>query len=138
MGLLRTLRNRSEMKQQIEEATIESIRLLFEMEYEAFRNRMLNRDKECIFESAAKIRFYENIHDYIQSEDTLDYETATKINTMTPISELWDTYLSSDYLSVDSFEDISELFEETFTGQKGGVCFFLNVAKETTDRSQCV
>ena len=118
-GLIEKLLDKLRRKADDERTVMNDIAVLFEREYDEFRQEMLSHSKAEIYDDAGKITFYLNIRDYVVYSDELSFDRALKINTDRPMAALWEKYLDTE-LSPDSYDDIEFLFDLTFPTEKGG------------------
>ena len=122
MGLLTKIIDSVQKRNEERKQLVNDVVVRFEAEYSEFKEVTMRLTKADIYDAASEIRFYEAIRDYAVYGDEIDYETASAINTEKPIAALWNEYLDSESLSVDSYEDIRILFEETFPLTGGEIC----------------
>lgn len=114
MGILAKIIDSVQKRIEERRQLVNDVIVRFEAEYSEFKEVTIRLSKSDIFDAASEIRFYETIRDYAVYGDEIDYETASAINTEKPIAALWNKYLDREALSIDSYEDIRILFEETF------------------------
>ena len=81
-------------------------------EYVKFKEDLLARDKEEIFDNYMRIYFYNNVIDYVNSEDFIIPETLADriLNTDEGFDWLYSEFLDREYASVDCFESIDAFF----------------------------
>ena len=103
------------MKQRIsrKKDCIEDIKQLTEKiidEYKMFWYEMMEKDKNEIFESCNKIKFYSCVSEYFEWEENIDkkYVEALK-NIIHPLGALWQYYLDHEYIRASTWDDIDEL-----------------------------
>lgn len=99
---------RNELKQKINE------------EYEVFKNYILEKPKEEIFNRSAEIDFKTNIKEYLTNDDTEIGETALENLSLIDgsiLDELYGVYIESDtyYTYDDICEEIVELFDTDYS-----------------------
>lgn len=83
-----------------------------EQEYQLFRYQMLSRTKKEIYESCAKIHFYECCHEYfLYQEDIVAEFFEIAVQRKGIYQELWNLYLKYEYLEVDTWEQIEEMLK---------------------------
>lgn len=88
----------------------------FEKEYEDFKKEMLSKSKEEIYGSFYKIRFYENMNDFIFSLKeikTVIYgaRTAEKVLSKYTLEELYDIFIDMEEVSIGGYAKIIEFLE---------------------------
>ena len=96
-------------KRRMEERRQEQLWEMVEAEYAAFRQEMLQRSKEEIFDAAWKINFYERMLNYFQEEELPMEMTEELLEQEVPIGFLFGIYLKTEGISTETFEDIYEL-----------------------------
>lgn len=99
---------RNELKQKINE------------EYEVFKNYILEKPKEEIFNRSAEIDFKTNIKEYLTNDDTEIGDTALENLSLIDgsiLDELYGVYIESDtyYTYDDICEEIVELFDTDYS-----------------------
>lgn len=114
MGIIRRLIERARRKAEQDQKAADDVVVLFEREYAEFREETMKLPKSYIYDSAGMIRFYNNIREFVLYGDGFDHALIKRINTSKPIAALWNVFIDSDYFTVDSFEEIEDLFRETF------------------------
>ena len=119
MGIFAKLISRLKEKATDERAVVDDAAVLFEKEYDEFRQEMLSLSKAEIYDNAGMIHFFLNVRDAVVYSDELDYEMALKINTDKPIRALWEKYLDTE-LSIENVEEFEYLLDLTFPMEKGG------------------
>ena len=81
-------------------------------EFNAFKNNMLHLSKEAIFDTSFQINFYNELHDFLNAEQTeIDdedfeclYEDRGHI-----LSLLYDYYCENEYACISSLEEIGNM-----------------------------
>lgn len=97
---------REEMEQKIMESVHE--------EFERFKEYELSLERLTIFNSSYQIHFYDEIHEYFTSSDFCDRLSDNNIICLyelddSLISLLYDYYLSSEFVSIDGWDSITNL-----------------------------
>ena len=82
-----------------------------EMEHRLFYMEMLSKGKDEIYHSCNKIHFWECIHEYFDSHETLGLRMPEFNENCGLISSLWELYLKREDLNVDSWSGIEELIK---------------------------
>lgn len=81
-----------------------------ELEYNQFKLEMLSRTPREIYDNCNIIRFYENLYEYCIYNEEISEEFAEIIEKKTHIIyDLYQFYLKSENLSIDSWGEIDEL-----------------------------
>ena len=122
MGLLAKIIDSVQKRNEERNQLVNDVIIRFEAEYSEFKEVTMRLSKSDIYDAASEIRFYEAIRDFAVYGDEIGYETASAINTEKPIAALWNEYTDSEMLSVDSYEDIRIIFENTFPMKGGAIC----------------
>lgn len=86
-----------------------------EKEYEDFKEKMLTKNKEEIYNSFYKIRFFENMHDFLsvleELETVFDLETAIEVLSKNTLEELYDDFIDMEEVSISGYSKIIEFLE---------------------------
>lgn len=83
-----------------------------EQEYQLFRYEMLSRTAKEIYESCAKIHFYECLHEYFLYQENIQEEFLEKAAKRKGIyQELWNLYLKHEHLEVGTWEQIEGMLK---------------------------
>lgn len=101
---------RNGMKEDYVSAVAESV----EREYTNFKTAELQKSKEEIYDDNYKIRFYIEMYEYFtanKENSFLNVNLCKCLINDSPniISELYDYYLSNEYASITTWEDINEM-----------------------------
>lgn len=95
---------------------IDSVRESVEKEYQTFFDTEMSKTKEEIFNNNYMIRFYDELHCFIDSEieNNLRKSDIKALSQDAPhiLSELYAYYLSSEFASIDNYADISVMICE--------------------------
>lgn len=79
-------------------------------EYKLFYYIMLEKDKQEIFQSCNKIKFYSCVSEYFEWKEDIDQKAVEALkDTSHPLAELWQYYLNHEYIEVSTWNDINEL-----------------------------
>ena len=96
-------------KRRMEEIRQEQLLKRVEAEYAAFQQEMLQKPKQEIFEAAWEISFYKRMLNYFQGEELPTEMTEGLLEQELPISFLFGSYLKTEGISTETFEDIYTL-----------------------------
>jgi len=79
-------------------------------EYKLFYYIMLEKDKKEIFESCNKIKFYSCVSEYFEWKEDINQKAVESLKNIShPLEELWQYYLSHEYIAASTWNDIDEL-----------------------------
>lgn len=79
-------------------------------EYRLFYYIMLEKDKKEIFESCNKIKFYSCVSEYFEWKENINQKAVESLKDIShPLAELWQYYLSHEYIAASTWNDIDEL-----------------------------
>ncbi|MEZ3424591.1 MAG: hypothetical protein K1W39_12875 [Lachnospiraceae bacterium] len=79
-------------------------------EYKLFYYSMMEKDKNEIFESCNKIKFYICVSEYFEWKEDIDKKHVEALkNIIHPLEALWQYYLDHEYIRASTWEDIDEL-----------------------------
>lgn len=86
-----------------------------EEEMNQFKLTILRKSKQEIYDANYEIYFYENVYDFLLNFDIGDLYTGNwnecvdELNKRENIiANLWDYYINTEYMSINSYEDISD------------------------------
>lgn len=85
-----------------------------EIEFNEFKDDELEKSKEEIFEDNYKIRFFDEMHEFLISENLLQsYELSVIAKHGTAfISHLYDFYLGSEYAAITNWEEVVDMIAD--------------------------
>jgi len=100
--------------QTLQEALLETV----EREFAEFKESMLRKTKEEIFNDYHIINFYHEIRDFLNGCELDDeqYEALIKDSQDGLFEGLWREYLRNEYASVGSYEDIEDFISDYVDG----------------------
>lgn len=80
-----------------------------EVEYNLFYEEVLSFEKQEILNQLSKIRFYDNMHEYVIYNECIPKEIKKYMNNKVCILDwLWQLYLKYECFSIESWEKITE------------------------------
>jgi len=83
-----------------------------EQEYSLFKFEMLSRTAREIYESCAKIYFYECLHEYFVYQEDVNPEFLREVSGRTGMyQELWELYQTYEHLEVGTWEQIESMLK---------------------------
>lgn len=99
----------------------EIIRKNADTEFKNFKHLELQKSKEEIFKDNYKIRFFDEVHDFLICKTDLEDEDMEIIisDGLIFIALLYDFYLSKEYTSINTWEDISDMISEYCNTERG-------------------
>ena len=81
-------------------------------EYKLFYYSMLEKDKKEIFASCNKIKFYSCVSEYFEWKEDINKKAVESLkDTSRPLAELWQYYLTHEYIAASTWTDIDELLD---------------------------
>lgn len=103
------MKNRISRKMDCAEYTKKLVTIVLD-EYKLFYYTMLEKDKKEIFESCNKIKFYSCVSEYFEWKEDIEPKAVEALNDISyPLAELWQYYLSHEYIAASTWSDIDEL-----------------------------
>lgn len=83
-----------------------------EMEYQLFRQKMLHKTSEEVYENCCRIRFYECVHEYFIYKEEISSEIVNGCYMESSLlQKLWQVYLKYEATEVSSWEEIEIMIE---------------------------
>lgn len=99
----------------------EIIRKNADTEFKNFKHLELQKSKEEIFKDNYKIRFFDELHEFLISETDLGSEkemvVVSKGNCF--ITLLYDFYLSKEYASINTWDDVLDMILDYCDSERG-------------------
>lgn len=79
-------------------------------EYRLFYYSMMEKDKNEIFESCNKIKFYICVSEYFEWKEDISKKAVESLkDTNRPLEKLWQYYLDHEYIAASTWSDIDGL-----------------------------
>ena len=92
-----------------------------EKEYAEYKNAMLKKNPEEVWDRCCEIYFYSSFYEYFLYNEAISYIVAEKLgNYENIISGCWELYLKNEELSILSWEDIGMIIDK-FLQKNGGM-----------------
>lgn len=89
------------------------------MEYDLFRQNMINRTPEEVYENCCQIRFYECVQEYFLYKEHISGEIVNACYMESNLlQKLWQIYLKYESTEVTSWEEIENMIEFFIVGKK--------------------
>ena len=97
-------------------------------EYRLFYYSMMEKDKNEIFESCNKIKFYICVSEYFEWKEDISKKAVESLkDTNRPLEKLWQYYLDHEYIAASTWSDIDGLlscYSDRFSGYISSSCTY--------------